>query len=81
MTDELDRHLAMTLHELTRKAKKLGWVPASEAPQNSKIRLLVIEPGSTGVHRGFRDENADFWVTDESHDCFPSNPTYIKVMK
>lgn len=44
----------------------VGSIPANGSP------CLFIEPGSTGIHRGYRD-TAGYWVVDDQ-DTYPSRP-------
>lgn len=42
--------------------------------------LLLIEPGSTGIHEGWRDQDG-FWVADKKGkavDIYPSDPILYK---
>lgn len=51
--------------------RRSGWREAAYAPIGKQIEL--IEVGSTGIHRGHRDEQRRFWITDD-RDTWPSNP-------
>lgn len=53
------------------RLKEMGWREAQYAPTD-RSRLELIEVGSTGVHRGYRDEQRRFWVIDG--DTWPSSP-------
>lgn len=58
--------------------KNLGWQEARYAPMG--VDLEVIEPGSTGIHKAYRDEQRRFWVYDG--DEWPSDPClYREVSK
>lgn len=61
------------------RLKELGWKEACYAPTD-RSPLEVIECGSTGVHRGFRDEKRRFWVEDGG-DLYPSMPTLFRPCK
>lgn len=71
--DSLLLQLTSAFHALT----LLGWQSTFYAPKGPK--LLLIEVGSTGVHRGFRD-TIGFWIVDEM-DTWPSNPVLFKLLE
>ena len=54
--------------------KKLGWRHIMYAPKD-RSPMLLIEPGSTGIHEGYRDE-ISFWICDG--DVWPSDPILWK---
>lgn len=56
--------------------RRIGWQEAMYAPKDTEIEL--IEPGSTGIHRGYQDEFG-FWVVDEM-DTYPSRPMLFKPL-
>lgn len=72
MPTERDALAAMTQahHRLT----ELGWRSAMYAPKDSP--LLLIEPGSSGIHSGRRDAYG-FWILDG--DMWPSSPCLFKL--
>jgi len=53
------------------RLRKLGWREVTYCPRDGKT-VELIEPGSTGIHRGYRDEKGAFWVVDD--DVWPSRP-------
>jgi len=55
--------------------RKMGWQEVAYAPVDMVIEL--IEPGSTGIHQGYRDELGRFWVVDE-RDTYPSHPVLFR---
>ncbi len=57
------------------RLKELGWREAMYAPADGSP-LLLIEPGSTGIHRGRRDGDIGFWIHDG--DTWPARPTHFK---
>ena len=54
----------------------LGWREATYAPCD-RTPLLLIEAGSMGIHRGFRDAERRFWIVDR--DQWPSLPMLFKL--
>lgn len=46
-----------------------GWERAEYCPRDVPVELLEI--GSVGVHRGYRD-NVGFWIIDD--ETYPSTP-------
>jgi hypothetical protein len=62
------------LHRAFTRLKELGWREANYAPTGT--RLLLVEAGSTGVHRGDRDTERRFWIHDQ--DTWPSRPILYK---
>jgi hypothetical protein len=61
-------------HDAWQRLKEMAWRETRYAPKNKP--LLMVEPGSTGIHRGYRDEHG-FWITDAG-DLWPSHPTLFK---
>lgn len=61
------------------RLKEMGWKEAYYAPAD-RSPLEVIECGSTGVHRGFRDEERRFWVEDGG-DLYPIMPVLFRPYK
>ncbi len=59
-------------HDAYQRLVELGWREVASAPCD-RSPLLLIEPGSTGIHRGFRDAERRFWIA-EAHDLWPSRP-------
>lgn len=55
--------------------KSLGWNDVIYAPKGKD--LLLIEVGSTGIFKGYRDEAGSFWVYDG--DEWPSKPCLFKL--
>lgn len=60
------------------RLKELGWREASYAPRDGRM-LDFIEVGSTGVHKGHRDEKYT-WLHDAG-DLWPSNPILFREPK
>lgn len=59
------------------RLKDLGWRDATYAPaDNSPLEL--IEAGSTGIHKGHRDNERRFWIEADS-DLWPSRPILFRV--
>jgi hypothetical protein len=56
------------------RLQELGWREAIYAPLAFPLEL--IEVGSTGVHRGYRDE-IGFWIDDG--DTWPSRPCLFRL--
>lgn len=52
------------------RLEELGWREAMYAPKDGTL-LLLIEPGSMGIHTGYRDD-IGFWIVDD--DTWPSHP-------
>lgn len=53
------------------RLKDLGWREAMYAPCDHSP-LDLIEAGSSGIHRGYRDAERRFWIDDG--DTWPSSP-------
>lgn len=68
---DAERPHVRTIFDALQELKKLGWREVMYAPQDH-TPLWLIEPGSTGVHEGYRDGNGTFWVCDG--DVWPSRP-------
>lgn len=71
-----EQDLLIALFSAYDKLRCLGWREAFHAPQ--PVKLWVIEPGSTGVHEGYRDGHT-FWVQHDNTDTYPSNPVLFKL--
>lgn len=56
-----------------------GWSEAKFAKPDSTRIIELIEMGSVGFHRGYRDEDGLFWITDE-HDLYPSSPVLYREL-
>jgi hypothetical protein len=69
-----ERDLLEAMHAAYCGLVNSGWRSAQYAPAD-KTPLLLIEAGSTGVHRGWRDETC-FWIFDG--DTYPSSPILFK---
>lgn len=71
------RALADAVHRL----RELGWRDSCYAPKD--VPILMIEPGSSGIHRGTQDgewPNQRFWIHDAG-DMWPSRPCLFKEVK
>lgn len=55
--------------------RRQGWSEANYAPIGPD--LWLIEAGSTGVHRGRRNQDHSFWVADDC-EIYPSNPILFR---
>lgn len=64
-------------YDVWRKFESLGWDLAANGKYETKY--LIIEAGSTGIHKGYRDNEGNYWVCDE--EMCPSCPTFIKEIK
>lgn len=49
-----------------------GWQNVMYAPRDPSKQIYMIEPNSTGVHEGYRDEQGLFWCYDG--DVWPADP-------
>ena len=58
------------------RLQELGWRDARYAPCD-RSPLLLIEPGSTGIHHGTRDAGRRFWIVDG--DTWPASPMLFKL--
>jgi hypothetical protein len=74
MPSESDALLVM--FRAYQRLTELGFREATYCPSDGKIREL-IEPGSTGIHRGYRDDNRRFWIM-EAGDLWPSSPCLFR---
>ena len=62
------------------RLKELGWRETCYGPTGATVRL--IEPGSSGIHRGSRHEpwpSKTWWIQDDG-DLWPSNPCLFKPL-
>lgn len=69
----------LVVFEAVQRMKKHGWTDPH--PWTDKdYNLLIIEPGSTGVHVGCCDgEEFGYWVADVADgDLWPSRPLLVK---
>lgn len=57
------------------RLKELGWREAMYAPRDGRV-LELIEAGSTGIHRGHKDEKFT-WIHDAG-DLWPSHPILFR---
>lgn len=57
------------------RLKEMGWRDAIYAPKDGSP-LELVEPGSTGIHAGYRDAEGRFWIVDD--DVWPSRPTLFR---
>jgi len=73
-----DRPLIELMFTCFDALRRNGWREVVYAPYDKTIEL--IEPGSTGIHRGFRDYDEDrFWIVD-SQDTYPSRPILFRLI-
>jgi len=63
------------LNEAYRRLIELGWRERMYAPAGENLE--VIEVGSTGIHKAYRDEQRRFWVCDG--DVWPSDPVLWRL--
>lgn len=75
-----EQNAVRALFEAWYRLKQLGWEDATYAPAG--VDLLLIECGSTGIHRGTREAGdglipGAFWIYDHGDAC-PSLPTLFK---
>lgn len=73
---ESERRLIDEMFTAFYALRRQGWQEAMYAPVGKD--LWLIEMGSTGIHRGRREDDITFWVTDEV-DTWPSNPVLFKL--
>ena len=66
------RHLFDAWYRL----KELGWREAMYAPRD-RTWCEFIECGSTGVYKGYCDEEGRIWLVDDQ-DTWPSNAVLFK---
>lgn len=69
---------ARALWDAWYRLKELGWRETCYGPTNETVRL--IEPGSSGIHKGYRSEpwpEKTWWIEDDS-DLWPSTPCLFK---
>lgn len=63
------------------RLRELGWRETCYGPTNTEVRL--IEPGSSGIHTGFRSEpwpEKTWWIGDGG-DSWPSTPCLFKPLE
>lgn len=70
-----EREATHVLHNAWLRLKELGWHEAQYAPKDPSKPLELIEVGSTGIHRGYRDD-VSFWIIDD--DSWPSRPVLYR---
>lgn len=70
-----EKDAARALWEAWYRLKELGWRETCYAPTGETVR--VIEPGSAGIHEGFRPDPwpSTSWLIDGD---WPSNPCLFK---
>jgi hypothetical protein len=69
---------ARALWSAFQRLRELGWRETCYGPTNQTVRL--IEPGSSGIHEGFRMDpwpEKTWWVGSE---MWPSNPCLFKPL-
>jgi len=76
---EYEAPLIVELFKLWQEFQKLNWKEVMYAPWNSSVQLELIEPGSTGIHLGYRDEQGNFWIVDEM-GANPSLPIFFRLI-
>jgi len=68
-----EQHALEAMFEAYDRLRELGWRESMYAPKDKPLEL--IEPGSTGIHkgqRGLHDEDDKFWIFDG--DVWPARP-------
>lgn len=65
------------LWNIFQQMKSEGWKLPNDAKWDSKVKLQIIEIGSTGIHHGWRDEDGEFYVSDETDVCH-SYPAFVR---
>lgn len=73
MPDE--RAAIRALWSAYQRLRELGWRDAIYGPTDGR-ELEVIECGSTGIHRAYRDKERRYWVLDG--DVWPSKPVLFR---
>lgn len=63
-------HRLRDLYDAWRWFLDNGWQDARHCPRDPAKAIDIIEPGSSGIHRGYRDETG-FWVLDG--ELYPSD--------
>jgi hypothetical protein len=71
LTDE--QKLAGQMFDCYAALLRLGWKDAITAPKDTDTEILVIEAGSSGIHKAIRDDDGDFWIWN-NYDTDPSDP-------
>ncbi len=66
--------LLRKISPLVRELESLGW--RTPHVDDCKYELLIIEAMSTGIHRGYQDEEKYYWILDG--DTWPSWPLMVK---
>lgn len=64
-----------TLFDAYQRLKELGWRDAMYGPADGSA-LEVIECGSSGIHKAYRDEKRRYWIVDG--DVWPSDPVLFR---
>lgn len=78
MPDDMAAIRALT--DAHHRLKELGWRDAIYAPTiETCAELELIEVGSSGIHRGYRDHEKRFWINDT--DTWPSRPVLYREVK
>ena len=69
------------LNQAVKRLHELGWQDPVYAPKDGS-QLDLIEPGSTGIHRGAytgKWPNGSWWIYDG--DCWPSRPVLARASR
>lgn len=77
--EEREFALTLALHQAIGALEKEGWKLITQGTPSIGTRVLLIEHGSTGIHRGVRDEQGRFWIEGEL-DIYPSRPILWKPL-
>lgn len=75
MTDK-ERGLLLALFGAFCELRNCGWRESMYAPFDKDLEL--IEAGSTGIHKGYRDKYSGFWIVDPM-DTWPANPILYRL--
>ena len=70
-----ERDALLVMMEALERLRELGWRDAMHAPRDGRM-LEFIEAGSTGIHKGHRDDKFT-WIHSEG-DLWPSHPILFR---
>ena len=70
-----ERDALLVMMKAFERLRELGWRDAMYAPRDGRL-LEFIEAGSTGIHKGHKDEKF-VWIHDAG-DLWPSHPILFR---
>lgn len=68
------------LWDAHKRLQEFGFKDARYAAPDQGVEVEVIEPGSTGIHRGHFDGKY-WWISGRDGDLYPTRPALFRVAK